>query len=44
MIGMIGLAQNMFWTSIFLGQLGAWCSKLEQIIQGYYQGHEKIEE
>jgi hypothetical protein len=28
----------MFSTSIFLGQLGTWCSKLKQIMQGYLNG------
>lgn len=33
-----GLVRNIFWTSVFLGQLGAWCSKLDYIIQGYFKG------
>ncbi len=31
----VGLVQNMFWTSNFLGQSNAQCLELEQIIQGY---------
>jgi len=31
----VGLVQNMYWTFVFLGQLGAWCSKLEHIIHKY---------
>ncbi len=38
MVVMVGLAQNMFWTFVFLGQPGALCSELEQIIQGYLNG------
>ncbi len=33
-----GLVRNIFWTFAFLGQLGARCSKQEQIIQGYLNG------
>jgi hypothetical protein len=34
----VGLVWNMFWSFVFLRQLGAWGSKLEQIIQEYFNG------
>ncbi len=34
----VSLVRNMFWTFVFLKQLGAQCSKIEQIIQGYFNG------
>jgi hypothetical protein len=34
----VGLVWNMLWTFVFLGQSRAWCSKLEHIIQGYFNG------
>jgi hypothetical protein len=38
MVILFGLIQNMFSTFVFLGQLGALCSKLKQIIQEYFNG------
>jgi hypothetical protein len=34
----VGLVRNMFWSFIFLMQLGARCSELEQIIWEYFDG------
>jgi hypothetical protein len=38
MVVVVGLVQNMFWTSIFLGQSGAQCPKLKHIIHGNLNG------
>jgi len=34
----VGLVWNVFWIFVFLGQSGAWCSKLKYITHGYFKG------
>jgi len=34
----VGLIRNMLWTFVFFKQSAAWCSKLKQIMHGYFNG------